>query len=283
MKKIKLILFSAIISSFFFTGCDELNSDALEGSDITNGGNSPVIVGWSKTSVTESFFSDLGILENSYPIDVIGGGDGSPTKTDITLTISVDALTTAVDGGEFSIPSTTVTIPAGSTFAAVPINVNTGKFNSTNPTQLVVNVSASVDGVVVSENSKQMRITFVGCKSIIDTFTYDVKITRRNTGAVAQRSGTTINALAVNSFQSSVVGHWPLSPGVRFSDICGSLFIQSHDLADTFSNQVTAAAGPNNLAGTVDENGNFTLIYEISGASSVSGPWGIYDAIYTKN
>lgn len=283
MKKLKLILFSAIISSLFFASCTELNSDELPGSDLTNGGNAPTIVGWGKAAVSESYFSDIGTLNNTYPIDVLGTVDGSPTKTDITLTVSVDAETTAIDGGEFTIPSKSVVIPAGSSSAGVPIDLNTGSFNLSEPTLLVLNISTTVNGVVISGASQQMKITFVGCKSTLDASTYNVAITRRNTGNTVTRTGVSLSVLDVNYFETSYVGGWPLSPGVRFSAICGNLFVESHDLAAKYSNQVTAAGGANNLAGSVDSNGNFTLTYEISGASSVSGPWGIFDAVYTKN
>jgi len=283
MKKIKLILFSAIISSLFFTSCTELNSVDLPGADITNGGNAPTIVGWGQATVSESYFSDIGTLNNNYPIDVLGTADGSPTKTDITLTITVDAATTAISGGEYTLPSTSVTIPAGSSFAGVPVDLNTGSFNLTAPTLLVLNVSTSVNGVVVSEAAKQMRITFVGCKSTLAASTYDVSITRRNTGSVVTRTGVSLTVLGVNYFETEYVGTWPLSPGVQFSDICGDLFMVSHDLAAQYSNQVTGAGGANGLTGSVDANGNFTLTYSITGESSVSGPWGIYDAVYTKN
>ena len=277
MKKLKLILFSAIISSLFFASCTELNSDELPGSDLTNGGNAPTIVGWGKAAVSESYFSDLGTLNNTYPIDVLGTVDGSPTKTDITLTVSVDAETTAIDGGEFTIPSKSVVIPAGSSSAGVPIDLNTGSFNLSEPTLLVLNISTSVNGVVISGASQQMRITFVGCKSTLDTSTYNVAITSRDTGNTVTKTGVSLSVLDVNYFETSYVGGWPLSPGVRFSAICGNLFVESHDLAAKYSNQVTAAGGANNLAGSVDSNGNFTLTY------SISGDWGIFDAVYTKN
>lgn len=276
MKKIKLLLFTAFISSFLFTSCNEIDSgEALEGSEFIS---SPIIVGWAETSYTESYFTDLGTLNNNYPLDILGGGDGAPTSSDISLNISINAETTATEGGEFSLPSTTATIPAGSSFAGVPIDVNTGSFNPGVPTSLVLDVTATIDGVVVSESSKQMRINFVGCKSALSGSTYNVQITRRETGQVTNRSGVSINDVSVNNFQTTYVGAWPLTPGVRFEDICGKLYIVSHDLADTYSNQVTAAAGPNNLAGEVDENGNFTLTYNIS----LGAPWGDYDAVYTK-
>jgi hypothetical protein len=277
MKKLKLILFSAIISSLFFASCTELNSDELPGSDLTNGGNAPTIVGWGKAAVSESYFSDIGTLNNTYPIDVLGTVDGSPTKTDITLTVSVDAETTAIDGGEFTIPSKSVVIPAGSSSAGVPVDLNTGSFNLSEPTLLVLNISTSVNGVVISGASQQMRITFVGCKSTLDTSTYNVAITSRDTGNTVTKTGVSLSVLDVNYFETKYVGGWPLSPGVRFSAICGNLFVESHDLAAKYSNQVTAAGGANNLAGSVDSNGNFTLTY------SISGDWGIFDAVYTKN
>ena len=188
MKKLKLILFSAIISSLFFASCTELNSDELPGSDLTNGGNAPTIVGWGKAAISESYFSDIGTLNNTYPIDVLGTVDGSPTKTDITLTVSVDAETTAIDGGEFTIPSKSVVIPAGSSSAGVPIDLNTGSFNLSEPTLLVLNISTTVNGVVISGASQQMKITFVGCKSTLDASTYNVAITRRNTGNTVTRT-----------------------------------------------------------------------------------------------
>ena len=235
MKKLKLILFSAIISSLFFASCTELNSDELPGSDLTNGGNAPTIVGWGKAAVSESYFSDLGTLNNTYPIDVLGTVDGSPTKTDITLTVSVDAETTAIDGGEFTIPSKSVVIPAGSSSAGVPIDLNTGSFNLSEPTLLVLNISTTVNGVVISGASQQMRITFVGCKSTLDASTYDVTITRRNTGGVVTKTGISLTTLGVNYFETTWVGGWPLTPGVQFSDICGDLFMVSHDLAAKYS------------------------------------------------
>jgi hypothetical protein len=114
------------------------------------------------------------------------------------------------------------------------------------------------------------------CQSDLTSSAYNVSITRRNTGSVATKTNISLTTLGVNSFENPFVGHWPLEPNVRFKTICGKLYIQSHDLANTKSNQVTAATGPNNFAGDVDENGNFTLSYDITST------FGIYDAVYTK-
>ena len=276
MKKFKSIMLTALISStLIFTSCND--TDPLPGSDISTG---PVIVGWAASTVTESYFSDIGTLDNTYSVNVLGTGDGSPTSTDISISLSVDASSTAVEGNEFSLPSSSFTIPAGGTFASVPVNINTGSFNATTPTTAVINIESSVNGVVVSDLANQMSITFVGCQSQLASATYNVEITRRNTGSVTTLTGESLTEHSVNYFQTETVGHWPLSPGVRFTDICGSLYMESQDLADYYNgNPTTAAGGPNNLAGTVDANGNFTLTYNIDGSGGV---FGIYDDVYTK-
>lgn len=275
MKKIKLILFSAVISSFFFTSCNELDSDTLEGSDLTNGGKSPIIVGWADATVTESYFSDIGVLDNNYPIDVLGTTDGSPTTSDIEISIAVDASTTATDGNEYILSSNTVSIPAGSSFAGVPIGINTGGFNPTQPTKLVLNITTSVNGVVVSDHAKQMTINFVGCQSTLADYQYQVVITRDDGRQVTFNEGLTMES--VNNFLTHSVGTWvpPLNPGhgVRFSDICGSLSMQNQELADMYSNSVKPVGGA-----TVDANGNFTLKYTISFGSGDR----TYTASYTR-
>ncbi len=261
MKKIKNILFSVLLSSSFIaiTSCSGGIGDAnLAGSDLTN---SALIVGWGKASVTESYFTDIGVLNNEYPLNILGCGYGTPYKSDITLTLSVDASSTAIDGDEYTIPSASFTIPAGSSFAMVPVNVNTGSFNATAATKVVINVVASSNGVVVSNAAKQMTINFVGCKSDIASFTYEVTTIGR--GRQYGPHLETVTEESVNSFLTASVGYWDptLNPGhgIRFSAICGVLTIPQQDLADTYSNEV----GPLGTA-VVEANGDFVLKYYIS-------------------
>jgi len=268
MKRLNILLICVLLSSAFFTSCSEgIGDDVIVGSDYTD---SPVLVGWANPSVTESYFSDIGILENLYPISIVGGGDGSPTTSDITVTLSVDtANSTAVEGNEFTFPSSTVTIPAGSNIALVPINVNTGAFSPTLPTQVIITATASSEGVSVSEPQKKLVMNFVGCKSDLANYTYLMTLEGRGRtyGPVLE----TIREVSVNSFVTYSVGYWGGAPfnignGVRFSDICGTLTIPVQDLAAYYSNEV----GPLGTA-TVDENGNFTLNYYIS-LSGVNEP-----------
>lgn len=277
MKKIKIILFTILIGSTFFTSCSEGIGDSptIAGSELTG---SPIIIGWGNPTVTESYFSDIGTLNNTYPLNVIGGGNGSPTTSDITVTLSVDtANSTAVEGNEFTFPSSSVTIPAGSIIGLVPINVNTGAFNPGSPTQVIINAVTTSNGVVVSSSAEKLVINFVGCKSTLADYTYEMTVTS-STGSVYGPVTETILEESVNSFMTYSVGTWspPLNPGhgVRFSDICGTLSMPSvQELADMYSNEVTPKG-----SATVDENGNFTLRYTIGFGA---GPRD-YTAVYIR-
>lgn len=257
MKNFKSILFALLVSSFVFTSC--INDKEIIGADITAG---PTIVGWANPSVTESYFSDIGTLNNTYPVSVLSTGNGDPTTSAITVNLTVDASTTATDGGEFSIPSASFSIPAGGTFAGVPVDINTGSFNPTQPTKLVLNITASADGVVISDFAKQMTINFVGCQSQLASSNYMVTITRddgRTYGPVLE----SVVMESVNNFLTASVGTWnpPLNPGhgIRFEDICGTLHMADQELADMYSNKVASVGD-----GAVDANGNFSITYKIS-------------------
>jgi len=269
MKKIKNILFSVLISSVFIaiTSCSGGIGDNLPGGDTTLG---PVIIGWGQPAVTESYFSDIGTLNNLYPLVITGGSDGTPTVSDITVTLSVDtANSTAVEGNEFTFPSSSVTIPAGTTIGLVPININTGAFNPTAPTQVVINAVTSSGGVVVSSSAQKLILKFVGCQSQLASYTYLVTTVGR--GRQYGPALETITETSVNSFTTFSVGYWGGSPfaignGVQFADICGTLTVATQDLAAYYSNEV----GPIGTS-TVDGNGNFELNYYIS-LSGVNEP-----------
>ena len=260
MKKIKIIWLPVLLTVVFFISCSEGIGDSMdkEGSNYTS---SPVIIGWDKSSVSENYFSDIGTLINQYPINILGGGDGYPTTGDIVINLSVDTEnSTAEDGKEFSFPYSSVTIPAGSSYALVPININTGAFNPSGPTNVVINASTSTDGVVVSAFAQTMTITFVGCKS--DLASYSYMVTTEEEGYSYGPYLETLTEESVNSFLTYSVGTWdpPLNPGhgIRFEDICGTLKIPKQQLADLYSIEV----GPLGTT-TVDENGNFVLNYYI--------------------
>ena len=277
MKQIKNLFILALIGVFSFTSCD--TEETIPGHDITTG---PAIVGWGDKAATLSYFSDIGILNNMYPVDLLGSGDGAPTTSDINISISVDPSSTAVSGNEYTLPASVVTIPAGGTFAGVPVNINTGGFNPAMPTFLLLNIETTTNGAVVSTLASQFQINFVGCKSTLADYNYSVTITRENTGQSYSAGSESISLLDVNYFQTETVMYFPVVPGVIFTDICGALTAVQQDLGP-YSNQVTGSYGAGtDSVGSVDPvTGDFELRYYVSPSGTTE--WGHHTAVYTKN
>lgn len=273
MKKLKLILFVFVIA-FSFTSCELNDESTIDGHDLT--ANETKIVGWGNSAITESYFEDLGTIDKNYPIDVLGGGDGSPTSSDIAISISVNNVETTATNNEYTLSVTSATISAGQTYGNMPIGINTGNFSPSEPTKLVLDISTSVDGVVVSDLAKTLTINFVGCQSEIANFSYMVTIVRED-GATYGPAVETVTMESVNNFLTYSVGSWasPLNPGhgIRFGDICGSLTIPDQTLADMYSNAVKGLS-----TATVDENGSFILKYSINFAAGGLN----HTATYTK-
>jgi len=276
----KLYRFFVVTSIFLFVLSSCKTEETIDGHDLTQG---PNILGFAKTDVTESYFEDLGTIEKNYPINVYPSGDGNTTDKDAVINIAVNTDETTATEGEYVLNDTSLTLHAGESFVNLPVGIVTGNFNPNEPTKVVFDITTSTDGFVVNSLQQKLAITFVGCQSDLADYTYDVVITRENTGD--QYIGTSESLIVedVNTFQTQTVMHFGISPGVHFVDICGTLTIPQHDLADTYSNQVTGAAGPDGLGGSVDEFGNFTLRYHITGESSTTGPWGDFTAVYTRN
>ncbi|MEE9350540.1 MAG: hypothetical protein V3U80_10870 [Flavobacteriaceae bacterium] len=270
MKNFKLLLIIAAIT-FAFTSCED--ESTIDGHDLTG---SSRIVGWANPIVTESYFEDLGTIDKNYPINVLGGSDGSPTTQDIAFNVTVNMAETTATNGEYTLSASSALIPAGNTYGDLPLGINTGNFSPTAPTKLVLDLSTSVDGVVVSSLARQMTINFVGCQSELANYMYEVTTTRED-GAVYGPTVETMLMESVNNFMTYSVGSWgsPLNPGhgVRFEDICGSLRVPTQSLADMYSNTVTSLNSP-----TVDEDGNFQIDYSISFSA---GPLN-HEGVYTK-
>ena len=261
MKKIKILL-SLFVFSIFITSCTLNDESTIDGHDLTN---SVKIVGWGKTKITESYFENLGVIDKNYTVNVLGGGDGSPTTQDITVNLSVNNDETTAVNGEYVLTATTITIPAGDSFGNLPIGIDTANFSTSDPTKLVLDITASIDGVTVSDFADKLVVNFVGCQSEIANYQYMVTIVRED-GATYGPALESITMEDVNNFLTYSVGSWssPLNPGhgIRFEDICGELTIPDQQLADMYSNSVKGIT-----TSQLDEDGSFELKYTIDFSS----------------
>jgi len=282
MKKINKFL-ALLALPLVFVSC-------LVDDDVDNTlSQSPYIVGFSNSLAVESHFVDVGVVSAEYPLDVLGGSIGGANSQDMTVSYVVDPASTAAEGVEFDFVGALgeFTIPAGSTFTMFPLDINTGGFNPTAPTELILNLTgvATNNGVVSSLND-QLRITFVGCQSTVHTSSYNVVATRLSDGAQMDHGTETITLTSVNNFKTDTTGTWAVGSiapdqGFSFVDICGAITIADQGLAQNYySNQVTGVvtANQNGSHGIVHPNGDIEISYQITFAAGDQ----TYTNYYTK-
>lgn len=276
MRTLKII-FSSIVLSFLAVSC------IVDDETDVNFGEGPYVIGFENALAVESYFTDEGTITKQYPLNVLGGSDGSPTEEDITVTYEIDPASTATEGVEFDFVTTggTLTIPAGQSFVNFPLKINTGNFNLTEKTELILKITATnSDNAVVSALNNTLAITFVGCLSTLDQNTY-VVTTVRGDGAVVTNGVTeTLTLIDVNTFRTESVGAFgpssaggPISPpanynGFIFSDICGEITVQSQNLGGYYSNLVFGNGTATVPDGTVDPaTGDIIISYTITFAA----------------
>ena len=268
MKNIRFLV-TALFCSLLLSSCIVDDKDEyLDGLAQT-----PYTIGFSNAGATESYFQDIGALEKTYQIKIIGGQDGSDPETPIDVTYKVNTeLSTATEGQEFDFVENdgTLTIPAGSDFANLDLLVNTGNLNPDEPTTLVLDLleaTSSGEPTAVAAQRKQFTITFVGCLSKVSSPDAPVKYQLEVTSSYGtQTREELIYYTGPNNFSTSSVGYWSSLPGCfcyPFEVICGDVFVPDHNLSDYYSNEV-AGLNDNGPDGFVDpETGDITISYTI--------------------
>jgi len=278
MKNLKLLSI-LLVSSLLSVSClvdDEAESGFADG---------PHVVGFLNSFESVAYFEDLGTLRQEFPVTLIGGSDGTPSNSDITVTYTVDPSSTATDGQEFSFVDTSnsVVIPANTTFAPIPLDINTGNFNPTEKTTLRLVLSGTdSDGSTVSALNRTFDIIFVGCQSTVNTSMYQVNVSRDD-GAAWDHGVQGITLTDTNTFATVTTGGWAagtIAPdqGYNFIDICGDITVPIQGLCQGFySNEVTGLTS-DGTDGEVLDNGDIRVVYQIGFSA---GPR-VYTNYYTK-
>jgi len=250
----------------------------------------PKVVGFGTSFESVAHFADIGVVERTFPVNLIGLGNGSTSPEPIEVSYTIDAAnTTAVEGVEFNFADTSgkVTIPAGGTFGLFPLNVNTGNFNPTEKTQLVLKLTSATGETVVGEQYNSLRIVFVGCQSELATpegTSYTAVVTS-STGFVRTYPNEIVTLTDVNTFHTQNTGTFTsaqLAPatdtGFDFIDICGDITVPSQNLASYWGNIVKGLT-TDGTDGSVADPNTFTIVYEISFSAGNR----TYTAVYTRN
>ena len=287
MKKILSLLFIASIA----LSCtdDDIKAEAnLAGGDK--------VVGFTPSFQTVSYFADEGVVQRSFPLDLIGKGNGQYSTTDIDVAYAIDyAASTAVEGVEFDFVGSQgstglITIPAGSSFGQFTIDVNTGNLDPLQKTELFLDLVSSPSGSVIGQQYSRLRIIFVGCLSNITTAGLTASYTcviERNDGAVWTRPTETVVLTDINTFKTRTTGGWAAGTiaadqGYNFIDICGDITVPEQGLCQgTYSNLVYGLTddGTDGLVADFSTGDDFEITYEITFAAGNSS----YTNTYSRN
>lgn len=231
MKKIKLLLIILIASSLA-TSC--LVDDDQSQQEV-NQANTPIVVGFSESVVTISHFSDIGTVENIIRMSFLGGGKGF-AETDLEIPFEIDPASTAQQGVEFSLNTSSITLPARRDYGELLLNVNTGSFNPDTPTELILNLNPE-NIATTTDEQKSIKLIFIGCQSNI-AGTYTNPDLPSGAGGVTNFTETTPNNFIFTMpFLGTGGGVNPIS--MTLVDICGDITLTGWQFDTALSGNVS--------------------------------------------
>jgi len=231
MKKIKLLLIILTTSSLI-TSC--LVDDEQSQQEV-NQANTPIVVGFAESTVTISHFSDIGTIENTIRMLFLGGGKGF-TETDLNIPFTIDPASTAQQGVEFNLNTSSIILPARRDFGELILNVNTGNFNPDSPTELILNLTPG-DIAETTDNQQSIKLIFIGCQSDI-AGTYTNPDLPPGAGGTTDFTETTPNNFIFTMpFLGTGGGVNPIS--MTLVDICGDITLTSWQFNTALSGNVS--------------------------------------------
>ena len=273
----KLFLFSLILG--LTVSCDHVGAD-----NALDYGTGPFVTQFPYASKTAFFLkTPATVFPYDIPVELVGG-NGLPLASDIDLAYEVDLVnSTAIEGTHFSFASTSTNllIPAGTSFASIKINVNSGSLDDTNPPVLVLklkSVSASGANIVNSGNKGKIALTLQGfCTSDL-AGNYSV-VTNRLSPAGGPYSAPVdvIDEVSPGTYNTTFVGNYfapgnvigsgswvqlaaASDAGYTFKEVCGRIKLETQQLASIYSNQVRQSAAQY-AASNVNTTTNVITIY----------------------
>lgn len=288
LKKISLALFS--IALLFSCVKDDVE-------DFKSGQH---IVGFKKSTSSYIYTSsDVNPVQITEPIDLIGGADGTPSDSNISIQFSVDASSTAIQGTDYTINTTgnQVTIPAGSDFVLLPITINPSVLPGNLPKTIKINLTqVSSSNATISDSDKQITITIAKCESDL-AGNYSLQVTRIDNGTIYNFSSETLTStgtlgeyvtsstgpygsLALGGLSDLTADGAPRN-GFIFNDVCQTVSIPEQNLGDYYSNLVFGNPDDTNEVTLDPVSGQVVSITMNYTVTFNAGPRK-YRAIYTK-
>ena len=225
--------------------------------------------------------------EYTFPMRVkIVGPSVTELNGDVTLTVSVDPASTAIEGTHFRLDDPDIVLSKSNNYLGL-INVTMLTEGIVTPLAeapvLILNATSATGDAKVLNNGKSIAITMnFACFSQFEG-SYTLTINRVSTLGVAStivRTDEEITKIGVETYRTKYVGHWlPAdlggTPGFTFTNSCNKFSIAEQNLVELYSNLVTGTA-----LGTFDPaTGNIYMEYSVC----ASGACNTYKCTYVKN
>ena len=297
MKKLKLFLG---LSFFAFAGLVSCNDD----DSTTLDGGSSVIVGFTKDVQNGTFVTDGTDKDLTVPVQILGGHNGLPSSSDITISYSLDtANSTAVEGFEFDFVNATgsVVLPSDNFSTSIGLVVHTANLVVDDNKKIVLNLTAVNDDniAVIGFNQRTIEINlFASCYSNLAGSYTNVTTRLDPAGGPYTWTTETIFQVSEGVYRTTNVGQYyanggpvgtgatanlPLAThpdgGYTFTDICGNLIMENQNLGNVYTNLVSQSAAQKLVSSVDPITGVITIEYTINFASG-DRTW---RSVYTPN
>ena len=277
MRKLKYLLI-LLLSIGLFNSC--LVDDETTIQDNNTGYN---LVAFELTKTTVSGIADG--TEYTFPMKVkLVGPTIRDMKSDITVTVAVDASSTAVQGTHFRIDEPTLVLKASNNYLGLVDVIMTTEGIATpiaeNPL-LVLKVQSATGDPKITNSAKTLTVEMnFACYSEFQG-SYRMVCTS-STGAVYTNNAEVITKIGVELYKTTSVGTWGTGVfavnGVTFTNSCNVLNMPkdlNYPLANTYSNAVYSHK-PGDFN---PETGVITLYYTIYFAAGDR----TYTSVFTPN
>ena len=247
MKKIIKITFLFLLS-LSLTSCLVNDTDPTE--EFDQGAN---VVGFTSSTMAFSGVANGDEYQSTINFEVKG-----PTASDYTApinaTISVDPASTAVEGVNFRLDSSTITLDAdGGYTGSLPITLITDGIVAPlaeSPTLILAVTSANGETNLLPNGLKlTVTLNYLCFSNLAGTYDVTMRYVRASTGTDSTQTLTdVIKETADGEYRTERVGYWTAAqlggtPGFTFNDVCNDISIPYQNLVERYSNIVEGVAG----------------------------------------
>lgn len=296
MKNVFKKLFAVLFIASLATSCDVGNDKEL------NFGNGSYVAQFPFAEKTAFFPKDDAIVyDYTMPVEIVGG-NGLALATDVTVVYELDLVnSTAVEGLNFDfVGPTTLTVPANSTFATIPMKIYSGTLDDQNAPKVVLKLTSvsGSDNIVASGNKSSVTITLQGTCTSVLAGTYSTVTTRSTPTAAGPYTvaSEVITEIADGTYTTQATANFTLASlglalggswnnlavpaprgGYIFKEVCGRVALEEQNLLNYYTNLVQQSPAQYALSTVNPSTGVITIEYTVTFAAGNRN----YKSIYT--